>query len=229
MTALILGIWAFAGVFAWIAIQNIPRTTCEQTEDEQDYDLFITHVATEGSFPPLITSNLDVRVSGEDFHAIITREGADEGEEHIAKEGEHYEKKVGEDWKRIEQTPTNIGFIWYLIDSRPYYTQMPSEHVLCPVEGEDFRINKMSFGETLGPEFSWGHDWENNPWIDPAHAAAVPDTEARWEYWPTIDGHIYKSFQSFKTVGGEDWERMEITTEVSNVGEPNVITAPLVQ
>ena len=224
---LLLGIWAFTGVAAWLALQNIPRTTCEQTEDEQDYDLLITHVAPEYGEPPLITTNMDVRVSGEDFHAIITTEDKEVTVENIVKDGEHFEKRAGGEWERKEEAFADIGFIWYLIDSRPYYTQIPSEHVLCAVEGEDFRITKMWFTAALGPKFAWGNDWESNPWIAPAYATELPDTEARWEYWPTIKGHMYQSRQIFNAVGGEDWEVIEITTEISEVGVPNVITAPV--
>ena len=222
---LVLGIWAFAGVFAWLAVQNIPRTTCDPAEVSHDYDLVITHVATDGGDPPLRTTEMAISVSGEDFHMVLYPDDEERKEEYIVEDGEHYQKRPGEEWKSREPGQINIGFIWWLIDNRPYYLGLPSEHVLCAIEGENFRLGPLRFEETLGPDYVLGPDRQSYDFIDPAFAAEVPATEASWRYWSAIKGHIYRSHQLF-VWGDEEWEMVEITTDIHNVGDPNMITAP---
>ena len=225
---IILGIWAVTGVLAWLALQNIPRATCAQTEDEQDFDLVVEYIAANQT-DTLVTTNFEVRVSGEDYHSLIDRDGAEGVEEYMVKDGVHYEKRVDGEWTIKEEPASGLDFIWYLIDSRPRYTDVTSEHILCPIEGEDFKVQKFWFDETIpGPVYSGGSDWESNPWIAPAFAAELPDIKARWEYWPSMDGHLYNSAQFFDVIGGEDWEKVEIAAEISEVGVPNVITAPTI-
>ena len=226
MLGIVLGILAFAGVFSGLALLNIPRATCTQTEDEQDFDLVIEHIAADQT-ETLVTTNFEVRVSGEDYHALIDRDGSEGVEEYMVKDGVHYEKRMGGEWTNKEEPVAGLGFIWYMIDSRPHYMQFPSVHILCPIEGEDFRAEKFWFDETIpGPVYSGGSDWESNPWIAPAFAAELPDIKARWEYWPNMDGHLYKSVQFFDVIGGE--RKTKITTNISDLGVPNVITAPVV-
>ena len=222
---LILGIWAFAGVFAWLAVLNIPRATCDPTGVSHDYDLVVTHVGADGGDASLRTVEMAIRVSGEDFHMVIYPDDEEREEEYVARDGEHYQKRPGEEWKSREPGPTNIGFIWWLMDNRSYYLGLPSEHVLCAIEGENFRLGPLQFEKTLGPESVWGSDWQSYDFIAPAVAVEVPTTEASWRYWSTIKGHIYRSHQEFKW-GDEEWERVEITTDIYDVGDPNVITAP---
>ncbi len=222
---LILGIWAFAGVFAWLAWLNIPRTTCDPAEVSNDYELVVTHVATDGGDPPLRTAEMAIRVSGEDFHVVFYPDDEERKEEYIVQDGEHYQQRPGEGWRSREPGPINIGFIRWLIDNRPDYLGLPSEHVLCAIEGEDFKLGPLRFEETLGSEYVWGFDWQSDDYIAPAVADEVPATEASWRYWSTMDGHIYRSHQLF-VWGDEEWERVEVTTDIYNVGEPNAITAP---
>ena len=231
MLVIVLGpvLWVVVAGFAFVAMQFTPRTTCAQTEDEQDFDLVVEYIAADQT-DTLVTTNLEVRVSGEDYHSLLAIDGEEGKEEYLVKDGRHYLKRVGGEWEHRDDPVSGLGFIWYMIDSRPHYMQLPSEHILCPIEGEDFRAQKFWFDETIpGAVYSWEHDWESYPWLDPIAAAELTDIRARWEYWPNMEGHIYKSRQILEPVGGEEWERVEITTDISEVGVPNVITAPVVQ
>ena len=211
------------------ASSEIQYTTCTQTEDEQDFDLVVEHIAAAGGEGEVRPTMFDVRVSGEDFHMIIGPDAVGAVGEYMVKDGVHYGKKVGGEWEINEEPEEPLDrmgeFIWELIDSRPNYMQFPSEHILCPIEGEDFRVTKIWFDEVIpGPVYVWGHDWES---VAPAYAEELPDIKARWEYWPTMDGHLHKSVQFFDVIGGE--RKTKITTNISDLGVPNVITAPVVQ
>ena len=222
-------LWGLIALIAYIVIQNIPRATCNPSETSHDYDVSIVHIASYGDQPPLKRAEMDVRVSGEDFHAVFYPEDKERREEYIVIGDDHYQKKPGDVWKVKEEPRTiNIGLIWWMIDNRPYYMGFNSDHILCPVEGEDFRLVQMRFEETLGPEYVWGPDWRSRDYIDPAFAAEVPPTKATWVYWPTNKGYIYQSHQLF-VWGEEEWERTETTASVSGVGDPNVITAPTLE
>ena len=54
----------------------------------------------------------------------------------------------------------------------------------------------------------------------------VSGLDITWNYWSSGRGHLYKSHQVFSLVDGEDWEKTEITTKISGVGNTNTITAP---
>ena len=184
------------------ASRQVQYITCQQTEEEHDFDLAVTQVGPVRGELPNKTFKYKVEVSGEDFHMVGSEEGKEFGE-HIAKDGVHYERDPGDSWEQVEEGIIGIGYVYGLIDSRPAYTEIPSEYILCAREGGDATV----VGKSTERE-------------------VVSGLDITWNYWSSGRGHLYKSHQVVSLVDGEDWEKTEITTEISGVGEPNTITAP---
>ncbi|MCE2463950.1 MAG: hypothetical protein J4F46_08615 [Dehalococcoidia bacterium] len=189
------------------ASRQVQYTTCVQTEGQHDFDLASTvdtHEAGEA-----VTLHIEAKVSGDDFHLVGWEKWKkDQTTEYIGKDGEHYMREPWGSWRRVEHTALTIPSIDDLIDMRPAYTNTPSEYILCADEGE----NATFVGKTLRNDVRTIGD----------HVL-----EAHWEYWSNEDGHLYQSVQTFKAIEGLS-KGSKIATEISNVGEPNVITAPVV-
>ena len=228
---------------------DIQLAACEPTEAWEDFDMSTTLVTTrlDDSSPPLTEFNFDIEISGDDFY-IIDSEGM---AEIVGVDGVIYNRQGDGVWQRSESSiPLAFGIeaLHYWIDNRPYLTQFESKHLLCVEEPvtemgietlDGVRVKHVQVKTVLGPEFSTGHDppiaTADAPLFgyDPEFLAAIPDTDATWDYWIGSDGIIVKTVQVFEQsdIPEEKWNndgewRDEYTTTISGVGEPNVITAP---
>ena len=121
----------------------------------------------------------------------------------------------------------DIRHVESLVNTRPMFMWEASEHILCDREGK----NKAKTGHyqekmSMGPEYSVG--FNNELGLSPEELAEIPDTQLTWEFWVGSDSKIEKSKQTYSSATDpEDWRVRETTAEISGVGEPNVIVAPV--
>ena len=193
-------------------------------DHEYDYDIKTTVEGPLWGELPIARWTDEIKVSGEDIHMISNRHGGGV-REHIVKDGVFYTKPPGGTWEYPPSDGYGIDYIYSLINTRPSYAKETSAHILCDREGADkARIGHYVEEMIVGPEHIIG-----NLQLPPEQIAEIPDTQITWEYWIGEDGKIQKSRQRYATIGREDWRVRETTAEISGVGEPNVITAPVVQ
>ena len=203
-------------------------TTCTQTADEHNFDVKATVTGPDWGRPPLVTWDLDIKVSGKDIHISSTNQDTNKTREHIVKDGTFYTKFPNGTWEPPQSELYGLGYVYTLINLRPYWQQDSSQYILCDREGPNkARIGHYKERKVIGPEYIVGPN--NEAALSPEELADIPNTNATWEYWISSDGKIAKVKQTFAIVDGEDWEMRETYAEISGVGEPNTITAPMVQ
>ena len=215
------------GIAVYAEYRSKPLVTCDPENMPRDFDAQVSYVLHSEEVPIPVEVNWDIRFSGDDLHMLLSSSFAPYGEsvESIVKDGKVYERQLLDGKWRLEyestQELTTSELATQLIDSRPANTGIPSEHVLCPIEGEEFRLVKIRIQEDLGSD-------------SPAAALMRTDVKATWEYMTTIEGRIYWSRQIYEATdelpdeSPDKISKVEITTDITDVDEPNVIVEPLV-
>lgn len=199
-------------------------TTCTQTEAENHYDVKATKTVLEyGKLSP-VAWDFDITVSDRDIHISLTFRDTNQTREHVVKDGVYYTKYPNGVWEPPWSHLYGLGYVHSLINTRPFWQQDSFEHILCDRVGR----NKAKIGHyiermAMGTEYITGPN--NEAGLSPEQIAELPDVNATWEYWIGRDGKIEKVKQTIVIAGGEGWE--ETYAEISGVGEPNVIVAPV--
>ena len=174
--------WPLSSPLGWdIFSSEVQYTTCIQENHEDNFDIKTTVTAPYWGELPIRTWTSKIKVAGEDIHMITTRhdEGDKVVEEHIVKDGVFYTKPPGGTWEYPPSDVYGIGFIYSLINTRPWYAKDRSVHILCDREGPGrARIGHYTEKMVVGPEHIIG-----NLQLPAEQIAEIPDTQITWEYW----------------------------------------------
>ena len=237
LAALGLTLWfVFAGDKPQLSAQELLVNACERSA-ETDFDLLMTIHGNENFEDKIVTITYDVQVSGdsgtmykEDIYMIVTS-------------GERSQEVIYVDEVMYYKDP---GGVWILADPQSRMTvagmlrgyesplmEVQSANPLCPeigpvaTVGEEtvatvgehhYRLTATGVGAPDGPTGQVGE----NTYISPGQ-------DMTWDYWLNEDGQLLKMQQVITLTGNTDAGQLMITTEISGVGEPNEITAPVVQ
>ncbi len=220
-----------------VSAQAILDNACEQIADQQNFDF--TSVRTmpverpeEWGGKSTIVVGSDVRISGEDFHVTYTESGDFMGEA-IAVNGVVY----------IRDDSTNMQ--WELDEDEDGFNARDYLTTLLGLLGSDDR-DPESPGSTLCTDTIGAVgvvDEEVEPGVhhlrieEDAVGATGPvgnvDGTFSWpgfdtvqDYWVDADNGLLLKTKVIYTFAGEPEWTGEFTTEISGVGEPNVIEIP---
>ena len=214
-----LGTWVFlnSGANAKQALS----IACEQTADHENFDL-ISRLTASDRGGPLETLIFNIEVSGDNFKGTIEQQGVPGIDDFIGIGDTTYHRVRGEGWGEIETF--NLASVFILVDSRPRYTGAPWGDFLCTSElmSEGASVVHKSTQDGIRHfqvEKVLGTDYVTS---DGSEARAI------WDYWVNADDVLTKTKHVFM-YGPLPEDAVTIATEILRVGEPNVITAPVVQ
>ena len=215
--------------FAWWAIfvKNTVdaaeqlSSACVQTEAQESFD-FRSAVRTpkwgEGNEVVLKTTTIDVRISGEDYHLVMTG-GGEPDSEAIGVDGVNYIRNADGEWELEKHGIVNIGWVLRLMNSKLHDV---SGSTLCPTGGAAVR---HVGARTLGGATAQLYTASETPKVPPGDPPAYVSRRT-WDYWVGTDNLLRQVEQDVTLSTGYT---QEFRTTISGVGEPNVITAPVVQ
>ena len=217
-----------------VSAQDILLATCERTA-KTDFDLVMTMI---GNFDgETVTEIHDVQVSRgsgtiyeDDIYMYVTIFG-ESSIEVIYVDEVMYHREQGGVWTLSDpQSRMSVAGLLRGYESPLWEVEM--ENSLCPEFGpvakvgeetvrevgeNHYRLTATGVGAPEGPT----GQVDENTYISPGQ-------DMTWDYWLNQDGQLLRMEQVI-TQTGRYPRQVLITTVVSDVGEPNVIEAPVVQ
>lgn len=193
--------------------QEIVVDLCSQPVEVRSFDTTTRTISFEDDVL-VDAGTIQTRVSGGDYHMVITFDDGAVGEvAHVDGVG-YYREHPGD---------------WMLQQGQATYSLVISPEFVCPnIEDTATRIGEEIIGSIPTTRFS-----DDGPKIyylpgtfdDPTQ----PKMSIKRDLWIDAKGQLVQFKQVFDTPAG-DWypahQRIEFTSKVSDVGEPNVIEVP---
>ena len=206
-----------------VSAQELLFNACERTA-ETDFDVLMT---IHGGFDDTITTvTYDVQVSGEDIYMQVTV-----GElmgEILYVDGVRYVREPGGAWVVEPRGRASVSGMLGGFES-----PLESDNSLCPEIGPGARVGEKTVSEVGEDHYrltATGVGAPDGPTgrVD-ENTYISPGQDMTWDYWLNEDGQLLKMQQLITLTGKTDAGQVAITTVISGVGEPNTITAPVVQ
>ncbi len=227
---LVLGMAALAGLLAglWLLLPNSPRSestaraqeivehSCSQANTAHSYD--VTTRALQFEDDVLITAGtIETRVSGNDHDVVISYDD-------------------GAIWELV-----HVDSVTYIRD-RPGPWRIPSgpgwesayifisPGALCPqLEGSIARVGEEMVESTSTIHFSESRTTNYGP-LGSTDDYSGPTTAETWDFWIDSETQGLLQMKQVHDTPASDWYpadyRAELTSQISGVNEPNIITAP---
>ena len=215
--------WLVTRDSSGIGTQTVAKDACDKTNTQEPFD-FRTVVTT-----PYQEATYNARVSGEDFHLTATMKSGHVVEA-IRVDGRGYSRENGGEWG-TENLPS-ISVLHGLIH------HIRGGNVVCPQLRPEAKVGDEVLGATSTARFRFSQSSVIGPVgvLDtgsPPVAVASGDVVAKsiYELWVDSTGRLLqtKIVATFKAGDNQPEEnRGEMTSIISGVGEPNVITAPVI-
>ena len=191
---------------------------CARNPNAGSYDVASTAVA------PHLHVTYDIRVSGDDYHLVLTAKKGMPSGEAIGKNGISYEREFGGEWRMSPQY-----FPLRLLHS-PH--PIEGDFVVCPDLGLAAltRVGEETLGATKTDHFRLtegsGVGPVTNVGAPAASASGIPDRT--WDIWVDPNGELIQTRLIADYGETPDYAafRVDIQSTISGVGEPNIITAP---
>ena len=190
---------------------------CARNPNVDSYDVASTAVA------PHVDVTYDIRVSGDDYHLVLTAKKGMSSGELISKNGITYAREIGEEWRQSTQYfPLRLLHLPHPIEGD--FIVCPNlglaaltrvgEETLGVTQVERFRLIE---GEPVGPVTNVG-----------APASAADPVDRTWDIWVNSNGELVQTRLIADYVESPDYAAFQVETQstISGIGEPNVITAP---
>ena len=224
--AVLLLVGALAAIWWFVAVRDqgadeLLYGACQDISAEESYDLTTSIVGPWSFTPEIITTYIaQVRVSGDDYHLTMTHDDPKNNYEIIVLDDIEYIREREGQFLRGDDLP-------FPLDSRPFMRSLlnidntDGPISLCPPENADI------MGQT---------EHEGIPVL---HLRLVKTGDAlmntaftrqQLDYWVGPEGRLVKTRQvlTYDVSPEIKLSTFEFFATVSGVGEPNVITAPLI-
>ena len=190
---------------------------CARNPNVGSYDVASTAVA------PHVHVTYDIRVSGDDYHLVLTAKKGMPSGEAIGKNGISYEREFGGEWRQsLRYFPLRLLHLPHPIEGD--FIVCPNlglaaltrvgEETLGVTQVERFRLTE---GDPVGPVTNVG-----------APASAADPVDRTWDIWVNSNGELVQTRLIADYVESPDYAAFQVETQstISGIGEPNVITAP---
>ena len=232
--------WTFASAQADPPIpggEELETASCEEVVSE-DFD-FVALSTKPVSYPEewggreIITIKFDVQVSGGDFHALVADEGGAQSVELIAVDEVLYKRSdaTNQAWQLTADDDPLDYDVWHnWLSTYLGVRDLTLVGTLCPKDVgpvgvvdevaaaayvatgvEHFRVYEQAVGAVAN--------------VDGSNSFAGYDTVK--DYWIYEDTELLVKYKSVYTFLGEPRWTGQTDTDISDIGVPNVITAPI--
>ena len=213
-----------------VSAQELLFTACERTA-ETDFDFVTTIHGNQnlGIDDELVTITYDAQVSGEDFYLAIS--DGERAQEVMMVDGAVYYKDPGGAWTLAEsQSKMDITTMLSGYEGQPPSVEVESDNPLCPEIGPVARVGEETVSEVSADHYRLTDTGVGAPdgptgQVD-ENTYITKGLDITWDYWLNEDGQILKIQEVITLTGDTDAGQVEVTTEVSGIGDPNVITVP---
>ena len=235
-SAFLLGVAVIgmAGLVVWfvsrdapsVSAQEVVERACAGMADVDSYDFIVTVKAEQGGVPFPETLTIKASISGKDYQTSIT---ADDDGNQSASEGikvgdMSYERTTGNPW-RISEAPFQdiVSHLGQLGDS-PVCPDLNNVTWKGEEELDGVKVTLYTSGDTSGVEKDALDDVDSS-FQGLKHVSVH-------EYWVDSNGllvqHREDRYTLSKHDGGSTLLRFLTLARFLDVGEPNIITAPVV-
>ena len=140
-------------------------------------------------------------------------------QEVISVDGIVYHRAPGEQWKLGDPQPKRKMNIAHMLSGgvgAAPTVKVKSDNPLCPEIGPVARVDEEMVNEIGTDHYRLTEIGADDGLLD-----------ITWDYWVNDDGQLLKTQQLITLTGNTEAGQVAITTEISGVGEPNTITAPI--
>ena len=226
MAGIVWGLTSEEGPSA--SAQAVVRNACDQVEGSGSFDIRATVTAPTWGHDPTGTGEetweLNVRVSGEDFHMTATM-NANATLEVIGLDGVTYGREPGGEWKT--QDIIQLPYVHSLLGFNK-----SEGSVICPELGPVARVREGMLGSVPTRRFRLTEATSLGPFANVDVASSSNSgykVDQTWDFWVDPSGQLVqtKVVMVGPTVDDQsEPSRAEFLSVISGVGEPNVIVAP---